>query len=166
MNERNNNPLPTDDAGFDHLLRSALLARGEPEAPFNLAGRAIALARTEHAARTRLQGQRIARQRRFALISGLAATVMIAALVAVAAERLWSRGDIAAVVAYVTSDSSSTTATATSSDSDSTSSTTSNTGTVAVIFVGELLVLSMILMTISRGASPSPWGAEAVAGMW
>ena len=162
MNARQDNSPPSDDAAFEGMLRSAMAARPEPEAPFDLARRAMELARRQQAAHLRQQAAAMARQRRFAIVSTMAAAVMIAALLAVVAERLWARGDIAAVISYVSSDSASTSTTSAETDS----STSSSTSTTAAIFVGELLLLGVILLSVSRGAAPSSWAPEAAAGMW
>ncbi|HWE02420.1 MAG TPA: hypothetical protein VG326_08400 [Tepidisphaeraceae bacterium] len=163
-----------DDAAFDLVLQTALRARPEPEIPLDLAGKAMRLARTRESAELQRRAERLARQRWWAQMTGIAAAVLIGAILAGAAHRLWTRGDITSIAAAVSSsdsDSATTatsTAAATSSDDTSSSSatTTGSTGIVASVFVGELLLTGMLLASLSRGGVPGPWTSEAVAGLY
>jgi hypothetical protein len=182
MNNRNKPPLDAasqmpdpDDAAFEQMLKTALLARPEPEIPLDLAGKAMRLARTREAASLKQRTERLARQRWWAQITGIAAAVLIGAMLIGAAHRLWARGDITSLATFVsssdstsTSASSSTATSPTSSDDDSTTgtSTTSSTGIIASVFVGELLLIGMLLASLSRGGPPGTWTSEAVAGLY
>ncbi len=165
---RPQSPDDNADAGFDQLLRIAMQARPEPAAPPDLAARAMKLARTEDRTHAVELARQLARQRWWAQASGLAAAVLIVAMLAGAAHRMWSRGDIASLT---TSDSTDT-STSVASDTDSTTSisastsTSSTTNTIAIVFVAEILVLAVVLMSISRSGPSTPFGAEALAGFW
>jgi len=169
-NLRNDQPSPgdPDDARFEELLRIAIKARPESAAPFDLAARAMKLARAEDRAHAIDHTRRLARQRWWAQLSGLAAAMLIVAMIAGAAHRMWSRGDIAALTSTDSADTSTSTATdADSSSATATSTSTSTTtNTIAIVFVAELLVLAVVLMSISRTGPITPFGAEALAGFW
>jgi hypothetical protein len=162
------NPGDAEDPRFDELLRGAMQARPEPAVPLDLAARAMKMARVEDRTKVLDHARLLARQRWWAQISGLAAAVLIVAMLAGAAHRMWSRGDIAALTGGDSSDTSTSIAT----DTDSTgatstaTSTSSTTNTIAIVFVAELLVLAVVLMSISRTGPTAPFGAEALAGFW
>ena len=161
-----------DDAAFERALASAMKARPEPLAPSNLAARAMQMARAQSRRLAEQQTRRIARQRWWAQLSGIAATMLIVAMLAGAARKMWTRGDIAAIAAASSTDSTSATATETdaatadAATSDSSTSNYSVGNTVAIVFVGELLLLGLVLLTLPRSGPSMPWGAEAGAGMW
>lgn len=181
MNAGTDNPLnePTstgsaEDAAFEELLRAAMQARPEPVAPPDLALRAMALAVADESARGAQVARQLARQRWWAQFAGYAAALLIVGLLVGAARLMWSRGDIASIASSTSADESSGDATSgdvTSSDASDTNasaatSTSSTTGTIAVVFVAELLVLGIVLTSMSRRAPTMPWGAEALAGFW
>jgi len=162
-----------DDADFELMLRSALRARPEPAIPLDLAGKAMRLGRTRAAAMLQQRTERLSRQRWWAQVTGIAAAAIIAIMLIGAAHRLWTRGDITSLATFVSSSESNSTSTSssatTSSDDDSTTSASiasSSTGILASVFVGELLLIGMLLASLSRSGPPGPWTSEAVAGLY
>jgi cobalamin biosynthesis Mg chelatase CobN len=185
------------DPAFDVILRAALRACPQPMAPSNLAARAMEIARDQSRQEARRHAEGLSRQRRWLGLCSAAAAMLIAAILAVAAQRLWTRGDITALTtststassistdadastsassadaASVAASSSQTSSTATSTSAASTtdsstssSSTSSIAGAVGIVFLAELLVVGLVLMTITRSNSLSPVGNEIVMGMW
>lgn len=133
-----------DDPGFEQLLRSAMRARPQPAAPTNLVHRAIELARAQAAAEAKQRIEMLIRLRRRNRFVGLAASILIAMVLLIGAQRVYKTG--------LFTDSSTTT----SSTSDSTTSTTSSIAVpLGVAVTAEALVVALILL--SAGSSdPRP----------
>ena len=136
-----------DDPAFERLLRTAMRARPEPPAATNLAHRAIALARAQIAEDARAQLGMLSRLRRRNRLVGIAAGILIFAVVFVGGQRVWNSG-------FWTD--SSTTSISTSSDSTSSSSTTStSTITLGMALTAEALVVALILLSTAT-SDPRP----------
>ena len=160
-----------DDVAVDDLLRAAMQARPEPASIPDLAAKAMARAGRTDNARQADRARRLARQRRWGQIASIAAVLLIVAMITVAARRMWERGDLTAssssTSTEVSTDPAASPAANSSEDTSTTpTSTSSTTGTIAVVFVAELLVLGVVLLSMSRRTPAATWGAEAVAGLW
>ena len=99
MSQRPDNPSnepasagSAEDAAFEEMLRSAMQGRPEPSAPPDLAMRAMALAIADESARGAQRARQLARQRRWAQLASVAAGLLIVAMLAGAARRMWARG--------------------------------------------------------------------------
>ena len=125
-----------DDPGFEQLLRSALRARPQPAAASNLAHRAMELARARAAVEARQRLEMLMRLRRRNRFVGLAASILIALVLLIGAQRVYKTG--------LFTDSTTTTSTS----SDSTSSTTSSIAVpLGVAVTAEALVVALILLS-------------------
>jgi ferric-dicitrate binding protein FerR (iron transport regulator) len=125
-----------DDMEVDELLRSAMRARPQPAPASNLVHRAVELARAHAAAEAKQRLQMLSRLRRRNTLVGLAASILIAMVVLIGAQRVYKTG--------LLNDSSTTTSTS----SDSTSSTTSSIAVpLGVAVTAEALVVALILLS-------------------
>lgn len=161
----------SDDDAFETLLRSAMAARPEPYAPTNLSSRAIDLARSAIVGAAQRRAQLLARQRRWAYVTGLAAALLIGLLLTTAILKANARRDFAYLLSTSTTTAESTTAQASTDDATSAATSTDSsawgisTTTVCAVVAGALGV-AMALTTLTRAATPDSWGPDAAAGVW
>ena len=171
------------DGSLDATLRAALRDRSEPLVPSNLAARAIDLARARGAALARARSEQLIRLRKWARITAVAATLLIAACAAGAYGYLLRHGNLEAL-AYVASTTTSDAASANDGSSDaqkdattsvstqnaaaeSTSTSASDaTSTVVMALLAEGLALMLVFTALPRGGAAFLLGAETAGGLW